>query len=160
MRWSDGQTSRDESGIETMAPAALEPLEMRTHVHHERRRLRLVEVSLVQRDATVARASALFLRRGAQPDGEVWSPPVHMPALPDGEGVDQQSLFIRTYGWGIELQNPDPTWDNASGTKYTWLQETRPLIGDEPLTAFTRAAMAGDVTAARANWGTQGVAVH
>jgi hypothetical protein len=160
MRWSDGQTSRDESGIETMAPAALEPLEMRTHVHHERRRLRLVEVSLVQRDATVARASALFLRRGAQPDGEVWSPPVHMPALPDGEGVDQQSLFIRTYGCGIELQNPDPTWDNASGTKYTWLQETRPLIGDEPLTAFTRAAMAGDVTAARANWGTQGVAVH
>jgi hypothetical protein len=35
------------------------------------------------------------------------------------------------------------------------LQETRPLIDDEPLTAFTRAAMAGDITASIANWGTQ-----
>jgi hypothetical protein len=35
------------------------------------------------------------------------------------------------------------------------LHETRPLIDDEPLSAFTRAAMAGDVTASIANWGTQ-----
>jgi hypothetical protein len=31
------------------------------------------------------------------------------------------------------------------------------LIDDEPLTAFTRAAMAGDITASIANWGTQGL---
>jgi Thioesterase-like superfamily len=141
--------------VDLPAPAALEPLEVRTHVIHQRRRLRLVEVSLVQQDVTVARASALFLRRGPQPDGEVWSPPVQMPSLPEGQGVQQQSLFIRTYGWGIDLQNPDPGWDNGFGPKYTWLQETRPLIDDEPLTAFTRAAMAGDVTAAIANWGTK-----
>jgi hypothetical protein len=76
-----------------------------------------------------------------------------MPPLPDGHGVEQHSLFIRTYGWGIELQTPDPEWDNASGTKYAWLEETRPLIGDEPLTAFTRAAMAGDVSNAIAHRG-------
>jgi Acyl-CoA thioesterase C-terminal domain len=44
-----------------------------------------------------------------------------------------------------------------SGPKYTWLHETRPLIDDEPLTAFTRAAMAGDLTASIANWGTNGL---
>jgi hypothetical protein len=25
----------------------------------------------------------------------------HMPPLPDGHGVEQHSLFIRTYGWDI-----------------------------------------------------------
>ena len=141
--------------VDLLAPIPLEPLEVRTHVHHERRRLRLVEATVVQRGVSVARASALFLRRGPQPDGEVWSPPVQMPPLPADPQDDQQSLFLRTYGWGIGLQNPDPHWDNSSGPKYTWLQETRPLIDSEPLTAFTRAAMAGDVTAAIANWGTK-----
>ena len=64
------------------------------------------------------------------------------------------SLFMRTYGWGAGVQNPDPDWAETPGPKYTWLQETRPLIDGEPLTAFTRAAMATDVTAAIANWGT------
>jgi hypothetical protein len=35
------------------------------------------------------------------------------------------------------------------------LEETRPLVDTEPLSAFTRAAMAGDVTASIANWGTR-----
>jgi Thioesterase-like superfamily len=142
--------------VDLPAPVPLEPLQVRTQVHHERRRLKLVEASLIQHGDTVARATALFLRRGPQPDGVVWSPPVQMPQLPT-EIEDKQTLFIRTYGWGIDLQNPDPQWDNNFGEKYTWLQETRPLVGGEPLTAFNRAAMAGDVTAAIANWGTEGL---
>ena len=64
---------------------------------------------------------------------------------------------MRTYGWGVDVQNPDPDWPDTSGRKYTWLHETRPLIDSEPLTAFTRAAMAGDVTASLANWGSSGL---
>ena len=139
--------------IDLPRPTALEPIEVHTHVQHDRRRLRLVEAVLTQRDVPVARASALFLRRGPQPDGRVWSQPVQMPPLPI-EDEDAPSLFMRTYGWGSGLQNPDPDWARTSGPKYTWLQETRPLIDDEPLTAFTRAAMAGDITASIANWGT------
>lgn len=141
--------------VDLPAPTALEPIEVQTRVRHERRRLWLVEAVLIQRDAPVARGSALFLRRGPQPDGDVWSQPVQMPRLPIEEDGTHPSLFMRTYGWGAGVQNPDPDWVHASGEKYTWLQETRPLIDDEPLTAFTRAAMAADVTAAIANWGTQ-----
>jgi Thioesterase-like superfamily len=140
--------------VDLPAPTALEPIEVHTRVQHERRRLRLVEAVLIQHDAPVARASALFLRRGPQPDGDVWSQPVRMPRLPIEEDGTHPSLFMRTYGWGAGVQNPDPEWVNTSGQKYTWLQETRPLIDGEPLTAFTRAAMAADVTAAIANWGT------
>jgi len=139
--------------IDLPRPTALEPIEVHISVQHDRRRLQLVEALLTQQGTTVARASALFLRRGVQPDGHVWSQPVPMPPLPiDDE--EAPSLFLRTYGWGSEIQNPDAGWANTSGPKYTWLNETRPLIGGEPMTAFTRAAMAGDITASIANWGT------
>lgn len=143
--------------VDLPRPTRLEPIEVQTRVHHDRRRLRLVEAVLVQHDAVVARASALFLRRGDQPDGDVWSQPVHMPPVPIEEDGAHPSVFMRTYGWGVEVQNPDPEWPATSGPKYTWLHETRPLIDDEPLTAFTRAAMAGDITASIANWGTRGL---
>ncbi|MDT5349891.1 MAG: hypothetical protein QOH91_3178 [Mycobacterium sp.] len=143
--------------VDLPRPTALEPIEVRTHVQHDRRRLRLVEAVLIQDGAPVARASALFLRRGPQPDGDVWSQPVQMPPLPTDQEGAYPSIFMRTYGWGVDVQNPAPEWPDTSGRKYTWLQETRPLIDAEPLTAFTRAAMAGDVTASLANWGTNGL---
>ena len=143
--------------VDLPAPTALEPIEVHTRVQHDRRRLRLVEAVLIQRGAPVARGSALFLRRGPQPDGDVWSPSVQMPPLPLEDDGTHPSLIMRTYGWGAGIQNPDPEWANTSGPKYTWLHETRPLIDDDPMTPFTRAAMAADITASIANWGTQGL---
>jgi hypothetical protein len=140
--------------VDLPAPTALEPLEVRTRVQHDRRRLRLVEAVLIQHGTPVARGSALFLRRGVQPDGHVWSQSVQMPPLPIEQDGAHPSLFMRTYGWGAGIQNPDPDWAHTSGPKYTWLHETRSLIDSEPLSAFTRAAMAADITASIANWGT------
>jgi hypothetical protein len=139
--------------VDLPRPTALKPLEVHTEVRQDRRRLRLVEAVITQDGAPVAQASALFLRRGPQPDGQIWSPPVQMPPLPPGPSYP--TLFMRTYGWGSEVQNPDPDWPQTEGPKYTWLHENRPLIDDQPLTAFTRAAMAGDITASIANWGTR-----
>lgn len=141
--------------VDLPAPVALEPIEVHTQLHHDRKRLRLVEAVLTQRGAPVARASALFLRRGPQPDGRVWSPPVQMPPLPVADG-SEPSLFLRTYGWGTEVQNPDPEWA-APGPKYTWLHDTRALIDGEPVSPFVRAAMSADITASLANWGTNGL---
>ncbi|OBF10379.1 thioesterase family protein [Mycobacterium sp. 852002-10029_SCH5224772] len=138
--------------VDLPRPTALKPLEVHTEVRQDRRRLRLVEAVITQEGAPVAQASALFVRRGPQPEGHVWSLPVQMPPVPLGEAAP--TLFMRTYGWGSELQNPDPDWSQTGGPKYTWLHEDRSLIDDEPLTAFTRAAMAGDITASIANWGT------
>ena len=59
--------------VDLPAPTALERIEVHTRVHHERRRLRLVEAVLIQGGVTTARGSALFLRRGPQPEGQVWS---------------------------------------------------------------------------------------
>lgn len=151
----DAQLQPARLAVDLARPTAPEPLEVHTQVRHDRRRLRLVEAVITQAGDPVAQASALFLRRGPQPDGQIWSPPVHMPPLPLDE--DHSTLFMRTYGWGTAVQNPDPDWPQTDGPKYTWIHETRPLIDDEPLTPFTRAAMAGDITASIANWGSNGL---
>ena len=154
---ADPQLQPARLTVDLPRPTELVPIEVQTRVQHDRRRLRLVEAVLIQHGEPVARGSALFLRRGPQPDGDVWSQPVQMPPIPGVEEGGHPSIFMRTYGWGVEVQNPDPEWSDNSGRKYTWLHETRPLVDSEPLTPFTRAAMAGDVTASLANWGTNGL---
>jgi hypothetical protein len=37
------------------------------------------------------------------------------------------------------------------------MRETKFLVDDEPLSPFTRAVMAGDVTSSLTNWGTEGL---
>jgi Acyl-CoA thioesterase N-terminal domain len=143
--------------VDLPKPTALEPIEIQTQVLRKGRRLSLVEATLTQSGAATARASALFLRRCEQPPGEVWSEQVAMPPLPPDKDVADAALFIRTYGWGAPMQKPEPGWVGDTGKKYTWLLLDQPVVEDEPLTAFARAAMAGDVTASLANWGTQGL---
>ena len=57
----------------------------------------------------------------------------------------------------MAIQNPDPNWPGEGGEKFTWLRLTQPLFEDEPLTPFTRAAMAADVTASLVNWSSEGL---
>lgn len=58
--------------VDLLRPALMEPVQIRTSVQREGRRIKLVDGSLLQNGTVVARASALFLRRGDHPDGQVW----------------------------------------------------------------------------------------
>jgi hypothetical protein len=143
--------------VDLPRPTALVPASIQSRVLRDGKRLKLVEVLLVQDGDAVARASALFLRRCEQPAGRVWSPDVTMPPIPLDAFPTGPSFFARTYGWGVPVQNPDPGWDSGTEGKYTWLDINRPVVEGQELTAFTRAAMAGDVTAGLCNWGTEGL---
>ena len=157
--------------VDLLRAVALEPVAVATNIPRQGRRIRLADAVLTQQGNLVARASALFLRRAEQPVGEVWSSPVAMPPLPaePDEIPDTMPMLIHTFGWGARAReeqqgagstNPDPRnpqYQNTRGPKFAWLRETRPLIADEPLTPFTRAAMAGDVTSSLTHWGTAGL---
>ena len=60
-----------------------------------------------------------------------------MPPIPTDAQPNANPLFVRTYGWGMAIQNPDENWPGEGGAKYTWLRLTQPLIDGEPLTPFT-----------------------
>jgi hypothetical protein len=143
--------------VDLPRPTALEPIELNTRVLRDGKRLRLVEATLIQRGNAVARATALFLRRCEQPEGEVWTEQVSMPPLPPDDEVAKAPLFVRTYGWGAPVQNPDPSWAGETGAKFAWLNLAVPVFDGEPLTPLVRAAMAADVTASLCNWGTAGL---
>jgi hypothetical protein len=143
--------------VDLPRPCAIEPIEVHTREIRSGKRLRLVEAVIRQEDKVVGQASGLFLRRGDQPSGTIWSPKVEMPPIPTDVQPNANPLFVRTYGWGLPIQNPDESWPDQGGAKYTWLRLSQPLIDGEPLTPFTRAAMAADVTASLVNWSSEGL---
>ena len=85
--------------VDLLRPVLMEPVQIRTSVQREGRRIKLVDGTLVQNGKTVARAAALFLRRGDHPDGQVWSAPVadaaasdRLRRLPGGHAVSHLGI--------------------------------------------------------------------
>ncbi len=123
--------------------------------------MRLADAVVTQSDTVVARASALFLRRGDQPTDEVWTSPVTMPPLPAAPDPIPEDLSMLVWTYGKDDHTPGPgfgliAWQHA-GPKYIWVRAIRPLVAGEPLTPFTRAAMAGDMASSLTHYGTGGL---
>ena len=68
--------------VDLLRPVPFAPLSIETSIQREGRRIKLADAALLQNGQVVARASALFLRRSAEPEGQVWSAPAAMPPMP------------------------------------------------------------------------------
>jgi hypothetical protein len=147
--------------VDLLRPAAMAPVRVRTSIVRRGRRLVLVEAEMTQSDTVVAKASALFLRKGEQPPGAVWTSLVAMPPLPpEPDGLlDAVPMVIWAYGKDPDLagRSFDLSGWQHDGPKFVWLRDIKPLIDGEPMTAFTRAAMAGDVASSLTHYGTDGL---
>jgi hypothetical protein len=148
--------------VDLLRPVALHPLQVHSSVVRDGRRLRLVDAVMTQDDAIVARASGLFLRRSEHTTVDtVWTSPVTMPAVPPEPDVlnDDVPMVFHSFGRDPVAGSPGvgiKEWRHR-GQKFAWMRETKQLIDDEPLSPFTRAVMAGDVTSSLTHWGTEGL---
>jgi acyl-CoA thioesterase len=146
--------------VDLLRPVLLEPVQIQTSVQREGRRIKLVDGTLVQNGKTVARASALFLRRGDHPDGMVWSAPVQMPPLPtDSDDFPAElPFFIWGYGGSPARGSRGMTeWEQSHSQKFAWARVFRPMVQGHPLTPFSRLAFVGDITSSLTHWGTGGL---
>ncbi len=146
--------------VDLLRPARLSALSIQTRTVRDGRRIRLAEATMTQGGDVVARASAMFLRRGEQPEQQVWTAPVTMPVPPEVPVTEprRSPFFLRAYGWGPAAPIPGIGTDAPPiAPKHAWIQEVRPLVDSLPLTPFTRAAMAADVTNPLTHWGTAGM---
>jgi hypothetical protein len=147
--------------IDLLRPVLMEPVRIATSIQREGRRIKLVDGAVLQNDTVVARASALFLRRGDHPDGQVWSSATEMPPLPtssDGFPADMPFLI---WGYGATFEGSPGIaageWEQSHSQKFAWARMFRPMVHGFPLTPFTRLAFAGDITSSLTHWGTGGL---
>lgn len=147
--------------VDLLRPVALEPVEVHSSVVRDGRRLRLIDAVMTQNEVMVARASALFLRRSEHTTDTVWTSPVTMPALPAEPAVPTGGvpMFLHSFGRDPVAGSPGVGINEWShdGQKFAWVRETHLLVDDEPLSPFTRAVMAGDITSSLTHWGTAGL---
>ncbi len=147
--------------VDLLRPVLLEPVRIQTSVQREGRRIKLVDGALLQNGTIVARASALFLRRGDHPDGQVWSSAVEMPPLPVDSGGFPADMPFLIWGYGATLAGSPGIaageWEQSHSQKFAWARVFRPMVQGYPLTPFTRLAFVGDITSSLTHWGTGGL---
>lgn len=142
--------------VEILRRVALEPVTVTASTVRQGKRMKSVDAVMTQDGQVVARASTLFLRRGDQPAGPVWTSPITMPPAPSvPETWPATPMFIKCFGrevdgaGGFEWQHDGP--------KFAWIHDFRQLIEGEPVSPFVRAALAVDVTSSLTNFGPAGL---
>ncbi|KQY50169.1 thioesterase family protein [Nocardioides sp. Root140] len=141
--------------VDLFRPAMMTASTFTTEVVREGPRICLVDVAMVQDGERVARASALFLKKGETPAGEVWSPderPVPPPLDLAPEGTEPHIPFFHSSaGWSQDFRA-----HQNSSRKATWQTGVPPVDGEEA-TPFTAVAAIADATTMVTNWGSKGV---
>lgn len=159
---TDTQLQPARLTVDLLRPTFMEPVQVRTHVRREGKRIKVVDAEIMQRGEVASRASAILLRRSEQPDGEVWSAPLTMPPVPDvpvGPGLEMP-FQLWAFGSGGEsgtLGGTHTEWEPRPVPKFAWMRNIRPLIAGAEMTPFIRVALAADVTSALTHWGTAGL---
>jgi acyl-coenzyme A thioesterase PaaI-like protein len=132
--------------VDILRRVATAPVLVHAEVLRTGRRMQAIDARMTQGGELVARASTLLLRRGDQPGEMPWTTTISMPPAPQDPAQFDGSfpMFITPYGG--DASDYDFPWQH-DGPRYVWIREIRPLVDDEPVTPFVRAAMAVDVTA-------------
>ena len=133
---------------EFLRPVPLAPLELRTRILRDGRRVQLVEASLVavDGDQEVARATALRIRSDAVPapeqepelpphGGQATSAPISMPAFEGGP-----TMFARD---AMEIRFATGAFAEV-GPSFAWFRLRVPLVAGEQPSPLQRLAAAGD----------------
>ncbi len=129
---------------------ALSAVSVHTHVVRAGGRVRAVDAVLHVDGNEVGRASTLWLRRSEVPPGDEtvpvtpnWAVDLPGDATP-ATSMPQAAFDVRPVGdRGFGAPGPGP--------RRVWLRDRRPLVRDEELTPFVRAALSADFASPLAN---------
>ncbi len=130
---SDADLQPARLTVDLLRPVALaEPVRVDTTVEREGRRIRLVDAAMRQNGTVVARASALYLRRGEQPADPAWTLPIDMPPAPT-EPVDVSGDFtMELWAYSANSEMTAPSMDLSEwrhgGQKFAWVRNVKPLV--------------------------------
>lgn len=137
--------------VDLFRPAGMTAVSTTATTVRRGRRIEVVDVVVTSDGHDVARATALVLATGTEPPGTIWEPasdpwpdPETVPAGPD---EPDSAWHIRTVAGGFDSAERSRLWTN----------DTERLVDDEPMSAFVRAAVSGDLACPIANSGDAGL---
>lgn len=155
-----GQLQRSELtparySVDLFRAPSMGPCRTETTIVRQGSRIVIVDANLLQDGEVVARASAMFLAKSANPAGAVWTPdevpqppPVEIAPVSEEPRVP---IFASASGWSqnfAEHQN--------AGRKMTW-HTAMPVVYGEKNTPFVGLGGVVDATSMVVNWGEEGV---
>ena len=136
-------------------PNITTPIEVKTKAVREGMRIRVIEADFFSGGVAMARASCQLLRRGENPEGNIWSPPNwEVPAPADIPPPTDARLGMH----GKWATRPIVGHMGSLGPRRLWMSEVREVVEGSPLTPFVRVAVAADFASPFANAGDQGLA--
>ncbi|MEV0238109.1 acyl-CoA thioesterase domain-containing protein [Nonomuraea sp. NPDC050786] len=139
--------------VDLFRSSPMVPVTVETSLVRSGRRILVADAVISTEQGAIGRAGAVLLRQGEQPGGEqtfvtpAWdSPPPDGPPPVDGR-----------VGWTPPFDLWRVTEWAEPGPGRVWLRETHPLVDEEPLTPFVRAALAADFASPLSNAGVEGL---
>ena len=143
--------------------AGLVPLRVATRRIRDGRRVRVVDATVSTGDGQVARASAVLLRRGAQPPGESYTTPGWDAPEPDELGSPVGGVPFHLWLMsadgdcaGVGAAGAARIWE-STGRRRAWIREAHELIAGESASPFVRVALAADFASPLTLFGTAGL---
>ena len=131
-----------------------DPVEVTTRLVREGGRIKVVDAEFISGGVSMGRATCQLLRRTENPEGNIWRPAGWSVPAPDAITPPEGRATALGGMWAMR---PITGGMGEAGQKRTWMKEVRDLVEGEPLTPFTRVAVASDFTSPFANAGDQGL---
>jgi hypothetical protein len=139
--------------VDLFRPAAMALVEIEVRPIRVGRRLKVIDALMRCDGHDVGRATAVFLAESEEPPGRIWRPapepwpdPLSIASSEPGSS-DHDGWWFRTVHGGF---------GTGEHTR-VWTRETTPLVDDEPLSPFVRAALSGDMACPLANGSDEGL---
>lgn len=126
------------------------PVEIRTEVIRDGRRIRVVDAEFVSASTSMARATFQFLKTGDNAGGDVWAPAPWSVPTPDVLESDPAGQVP----W--EMRRIEGHF-GSTGRRSAWLREVREMVAGVAVTPFQRVAAACDFVNPFANSGSGGL---
>ncbi|MBS0472521.1 MAG: thioesterase family protein [Proteobacteria bacterium] len=124
------------------------PITAETRVIRGGRRIKIVDVELMQGGKSVSRGTAQFLIRGENAPGKTVSPHNWDAPHPDTLPPPPPNQFG---GRMWKMRNVSEWFGADNGKRGAWMAEIREMVEGAPLTPFTRVAAAADFASPLAN---------
>jgi acyl-coenzyme A thioesterase PaaI-like protein len=142
---NDGTLQPARVTVDLFRPVPMRPLDVRTELVRDGKRIRLAQASIFDGELEVARASGLFLQRAEMRELEPWPG----PTMPGPDGFDTTGLWrdrpagIRASGFHTVIQT---RWVSApeEQAQAAWFRMPMELVEGEVTSAVSRAMAVGD----------------